>query len=73
VPFVLNEIVVIAPEAAADMPARFVTIYSSDPAGFTRALSGVSAALAPEQVTVGENGAIELHWPISVTPMPSVN
>jgi len=73
VPIVLNKIVVVAPEAAAEMPARFITIYSSDPAGVTRALSGVSAALAPDQVTVGENGAIELHWPISVTPMPSVN
>lgn len=73
VPFALNEIVVVAPEAAAEMPARFITVYSSDPAGFTRALSGVTPALAPDQVTVGENGAIELHWPISVTPMPSVN
>jgi hypothetical protein len=73
VPFALNEIVVIAPEAAAEMPARSITVYSSDPGGFTRALSGVTAALAPDQVTVGENGAIELRWPLSVTPMPSVN
>ena len=73
VPFALNEIVVIAPEAAAEMPARSITIYSADPAGFTRALSGVAPALAPDQVSIGENGAIDLHWPISVTPMPSVN
>ena len=73
VPVMLNEIVVVAAEAAANMPARFITIYSSDPAGAARALSGVSPALAPDQVTVGENGAIELHWPLSVTPMPSVN
>lgn len=72
-PVVLNKIVVVAPEAAAEMPARAVTIYSSDPAGVTRALSGVSAALAPDQVTVGENGALDLHWPLSVTPTPSVN
>ena len=73
VPFALNEIVVVAPEAAAEMPARSVTVYSSDPAGFTRALSGVVASMAPDQVTVGENGAVGLHWPLSVTPMPSVN
>ncbi len=73
VPFALNEIVVVAPEAAAEMPARFITVYSSDPAGFTRALSGVAPGLAPDQVTVGENGAIGLHWPLSVAPMPSVN
>jgi hypothetical protein len=73
VPFALNEIVVIAPEAAAEMPARSITIYSADPAGFTRALSGVAPALAPDQVSIGENGAVDLHWPISVTPMPSVN
>jgi hypothetical protein len=73
VPFALNEIDVVAPEAAAEMPARSITVYSSDPAGFTRALSGVTAALAPDQVTLGENGAVGLHWPLSVTPMPSVN
>jgi hypothetical protein len=73
VPFALNEIVVVAPEAAAEMPARSITVYSSDPAGFTRALSGVVTSMAPDQVTVGENGAIGLHWPLSVTPMPSVN
>jgi hypothetical protein len=73
VPFALNEIVVVAPEAAAEMPARSITIYSSDPAGFTRALGGVVTSMAPDQVTVGENGAIGLHWPLSVTPMPSVN
>ena len=73
VPFALNEIVVVAPEAAAEMPARSITLYSSDPAGFTRALSGVVTPMAPDQVTVGENGAIALHWPLSVTPMPSVN
>jgi hypothetical protein len=73
VPITLNEIAVIPAEAAANMPARFITIYSSDPAGVTRALSGVSTALAPDQVSVGENGAIELHWPLSLTPMPSVN
>jgi hypothetical protein len=72
-PVVLNKITVVAPEAAAGMPARAVTIYSSDPAGVTRALSGVSAALAPDQVTVGENGALDLHWPLSVTPTPTVN
>jgi hypothetical protein len=72
-PVALNKITVVAPEAAAEMPARAVTIYSSDPAGVTRALSGVSPALAPDQVTVGENGALDLHWPLSVTPMPSVN
>jgi hypothetical protein len=73
VPVMLNEIAVIPAEAAAKMPARSITIYSSDPAHVTRVLSGVSTALAPDQVTVGENGAIELHWPLSVTPIPSVN
>ena len=72
-PVVLNKIIVVAPEAAAGMPARAVTIYSSDPAGVTRALSGVSVALAPDQVTVGENGALDLHWPLSVTPTQTVN
>jgi hypothetical protein len=72
-PLVLNKIIVVAPEAAAGMPARAVTIYSSDPAGVTRALSGVSVALAPDQVTVGENGALDLHWPLSVTPKQTVN
>jgi hypothetical protein len=73
VPFALTEVVVVAPEAAAEMPARSITVNSSDPAGFTRALSGVVTSMAPDQVTVGENGAIGLHWPLSVTPMPSVN
>jgi hypothetical protein len=73
VPVVLNDIAVVAAEAAAKMPARSITIYSSDPPAVTQALSGLAAALAPDQVTVGEDGAIELHWPISVTPMPSVN
>ena len=72
VPVVLNNIAVVAAEAAAKMPARSITIYSSDPATVTQALSGLAAAFAPDQVTVGENGAIELHWPISVTPMRSV-
>jgi len=39
----------------------------------TQALSGLSTAFAPDQVTLGENGAIDLHWLINVTPMPSVN
>jgi hypothetical protein len=47
VPFALNEIVLVAPEAAAEMPARFITVYSSDPAGFTRALSGVARRWHP--------------------------
>ena len=43
-------------------PARAVTIYSSDPAGVTRALSGVSVALAPDQVT--EVNALQLRGAI---------
>lgn len=69
-PVALSKIIVIAPEAAAGMPARAITIYSSDPAGVTRALSGVSAALAPDQVTVGESGGLDLHWPLSVAAHP---
>jgi hypothetical protein len=69
----LNKVAVVPAEAAASMPARSITIYSVDRAAVTRALSGVSAAFAPDQVTLGENGAIDLHWLISVTPIPSVN
>jgi hypothetical protein len=73
VPLTLNKIVVVPAESAAAMPARTITVYSTDPATVTRALSGLSTAFAPDQITLGENGAIDLHWLISVTPMPSVN
>jgi hypothetical protein len=73
VPVTLNNIAVVPAEAVAKMPARSITIYSSDPTAVTQALSGLATAFAPDQVTVGEDGAIELKWPISVTPMPSVN
>jgi hypothetical protein len=69
----LSKIVVVAAEAAASMPARTITVYSEDPAAVTKALSGLSTAFAPDQVTFGENGAIDLHWLLNVTPMPSVN
>lgn len=72
-PVMLNSIAVVAAEAAALLPARSITIYSSDPAAVTQTLSALATAFAPDQVNLGENGAIELHWPISVTPMPSVN
>jgi hypothetical protein len=69
----LNKISVVQAEAAAGMPARSITVYSEDPAAVTQALGGLSTAFAPDQVTVGENGAIDLHWLINVMPMPSVN
>jgi hypothetical protein len=73
VPVTLNKIDVVPAEVAAAIPARTVTIYSSDPAAVTRALSGLASTFAPDQVTVGENGAMDLHWSLSVTPIPSVN
>ncbi|MCG5431006.1 hypothetical protein LV457_01670 [Mycobacterium sp. MYCO198283] len=59
-------------EAAAGTPSREVTVYVTDPAPVTRQLGALGEALRPDQVTVRENGAIRLHWPLSSTPVPAV-
>jgi hypothetical protein len=72
-PVMLNDIGVVSAEAAAGMPARSITIYTSDPTRAIRLLGGVAPPLAPDAVNIGENGAVALRWPLSVTPIPSIN
>lgn len=69
----LADVTVAGPEAAAGVPARSITVYATDPSRVSRLLGGFTAVFQPDQVSVGENGAIRLHWPLSFTPIPSVS
>jgi hypothetical protein len=68
----LDAVNTIAPEARAGVPARALTIYTTDPVQTTRLLIGFDAALRPDRVDVGEGGAVNLHWPLSFDPVPAV-
>jgi hypothetical protein len=69
----LNDIEVVPPEAAAGVPARAITIYATDPAEATRAVSAFAAPFQPDQVTVGVYGAIRLHWPLNFALVPLIS
>lgn len=72
-PVTLNEIVVDPAEAAAGLPARSITVYVPDPRRAVLLLSGITGAMTPDVVKLGPNGEVALHWPLSLTPIPSVN
>lgn len=68
----LQDVTSVAAEAAAGVPARAVTIYTTDPARTLRMLAAFDPALRPGQTSTRENGAIALLWNLSTAPTPTV-
>jgi hypothetical protein len=69
----LQDVTPVPVEASAGTPARQVTIYTPDTGRAMRNLNAFDPALKPDRIVVGEFGAIGLHWPLSFSPIPSVN
>ena len=69
----LQDVTPVPVEASAGTPARQITIYTTDTARALRNIEAFDDALKPDRVDVGEFGAISLHWPLSFSPIPSVN
>jgi hypothetical protein len=69
----LHELTPVPVEAAAGTPIRAITVYTADAAWAIRNIDAFDPALRPEIVVVGEYGSIGLRWPLSFTPIPSVN
>jgi hypothetical protein len=72
-PVRLDKISVVAAEAAAGVPARSITVRTSDFSLATRVLSGLTAAFRPDQVIRESDGAIRLHWPLNFDPVPTLH
>jgi hypothetical protein len=60
-------------EALAGMPARAMTIHVVDTSQGNVVVSGMTAAFRPDQVIPTPDGTFRLHWPLRLTPLPSVN
>lgn len=68
--FSIDDVKLIDAESAAGLPARSLTIRVTDTAEAAKVLSGLTAALRPDEVGAGEDGVLRLQWPLSVTPVP---
>jgi hypothetical protein len=66
----LDDIGMVAAEAAAGVPARAIIIHTSDSAEAARIFGGLTAAFRPDRVTGAANGAVRVHWPLSLAPVP---
>jgi MinD-like ATPase involved in chromosome partitioning or flagellar assembly len=67
------DIGIVEPEAAAGVPAHSAAISTPDPTATTTSVRAVLPLLAPDRIELDPTGVIHLHWPLNVTPIPSVN